>query len=132
MTDGCEITGMVSEMNRSTPVNRRLLSDYLESGDLFFRTRSGEICDIDRSEIDFLASICTGAEAVRLRLPILIGTDVSGEAGSWKVEGDTEVSVISRILGRRAYRGDYMQIYYTDLLELRRRLPTLTAIIFVP
>lgn len=119
-------------MNRSAPVNRRSLLDYLEGGDPFFTTRDGARCEIAQSELEMLGSMCTEIEKMRLRLPIMVSTDCSGEGTSWKVEGVTETSVIARLLARRVITEDHLRFFNPDLKKLRDLLPTCTVITFIP
>jgi len=122
---------MIAEMNRHIPAVRRTLLDYTENGDLTYRTKDGYVCDIEKGEIDYLNTVCTEIEKPRLRLPIYVSTDVSGETSAWKVDGALESKVIARILDRKQYRDDYIRFYYPDLQLLRRRLPSVIVVIYL-
>lgn len=130
--DPMNIEKMIADMNSSMPINRRTLSDYLENGDLTYRTRSGTSGDFSHDELEYLASFCTEVEKLRLRIPVFISTDTSSETGAWKVEGAVEAAVVSKILGRKMYREGFLRLYYPDLAELRKLLPELAVVLFLP
>lgn len=123
---------VMSDMNPNLPAERRTLTDYLDNGELFYRNRAGDRFEINVSELEDLASFCTEQEKFRLRIPIMISTDLSGEYGAWKIEGETETSVLSKITGKRIFKKDFLRFYHPDLADLRRRFPTVTVIAFVP
>lgn len=130
--DSLHLDKALMQMNSSVPVSRRSLLDYSENGDLFFVTRDGGRCEISKEEIDRLDGICTEIERMRLKLPILISTDCSGDITSWKVEGRTETAVIARVLGKNVLTEDHLRFYNPDLKRLRSLLPTCTAVTFLP
>jgi uncharacterized protein (UPF0216 family) len=130
--DSLHLDKSLMQMNSSVPVSRRSLLDYSENGDLFFSTRDGARCEISKGEIDYLDDICTEIERMRLKLPILISTDCSGDITSWKVEGRTETAVIARVLGKNILTEDHLRFYNPDLKRLRSVLPTCTAVTFLP
>lgn len=127
-----DIENMIRDMNRHMPVSRRTLLDYLGSDDDTYRTREGETCRMERNEIAFLADNCTEIEKAGLKLPVFIYTDTDSSAGGWKVSGTTEVSVISRILGKKAHRDDLLPLYYPDYAELRKVLSSVIFTVFAP
>ncbi|HKM09255.1 MAG TPA: DUF61 family protein [Candidatus Methanomethylophilaceae archaeon] len=120
------------DANVNIPVSRRTLIEYLESGESMYVTRNGEEFPMDFSEITALAEICTETEKLRLRLPIIVTTDVSGERGAWKVDGKIETSVMSKILNRRPFREDRLHFYNPHLAELRKKFPTTVVLAFIP
>lgn len=130
--DPTDIEKIISGLNAHTPGSRRSLLDYMENGNLTYRTRGGIVCDIEQSEIDFLAANCTEVEKLRLRLPIFVTTDTSGSDSAWKVDGMTESKVIARILGRTQFREDSVRFYHPDYLKLRKLLPTTAIILYLP
>lgn len=130
--DSMHLDKALMQMNSSIPVNRRSLLDYEENGDLFFTTRDGVRCEISKEEIDYLCGICTEIEKMRLKLPLLISTDCSGDITSWKVEGRTETAVAARILNKPVMSEDHLRFYNPDLKRLRSLLPSCTAVTFLP
>ena len=137
MTIGIEddprnIEAMIAGMNSNLPVRRRTLMDYIENGGDTFDTRSGDKASFDRCGIDYLDSICTDQEKLLLRLPILVSTDPSSENGGWKIDGMTEVAVVSRVLGRRVHAEDRISVYYPDLICLKKLIPGRIFTVFTP
>lgn len=130
--DPRNIPQMLANLNSNMPIKRRTLMDYIENGGNTYITKGGETCTFDRSAVEYLEGICNDQEKLTLKLPILISTDVSSDIGGWKVEGKTEVAVVSRMLNRAVHGTDYMQIYYADIAELKRKIPDLYFIVFSP
>ncbi len=119
-------------VNRSVPVNRRTIADYADNGDLFYSTKDGHICELDQGELDFLCSICSPTEMFRVRLPILIYSDTSGDCTSWKVEGPADISLVAKILRKSAASGEKLRFYNPDLKKLRQILEKSTFLVFSP
>lgn len=130
--DSMHIDKVLMQMNVSVPVSRRTLLDYAENGGLTFTTRDGHLCDISEDEIERLVSVCSEIEKMRLKIPIFISTDCSGDSTSWKVEGRTEAAVVSRILGKPVFAEDHLRFYNPDLKRLRDLFPTCTVVTFIP
>ena len=130
--DAMHLDKALMQMNSSVPVNRRTLLDYAENGDLTFSTRDGGTCEISGEEIDYLCGICTEIEKMRLKLPLMISTDCSGDITSWKVDGAVETSVVARILNKPVLSQDHLRFYNPDLKRLRSLLPTCTVVTFLP
>ncbi len=123
---------VMSDMNPNLPAERRTLTDYLENGELFYSSRAGDRFEINVSELEDLASFCTEQEKFRLRIPLMVSTDLSGEYGAWKIEGETEASVLSKITGKKIFKKGFLRFYHPDLADLRRRFPTAIIVVFVP
>ena len=85
-----------------------------------------------KEEIEYLCGICTEIEKMRLKLPLLISTDCSGDMTSWKVDGATETNIVARILNKPVLSQDHLRFYNPDLKRLRSLLPTCTAVTFLP
>jgi len=130
--DVSDVEKMIAGLNNHMPVSRRSLLDYAESNDLTYRARSGETVSIDRSEIDYLLSICTEIEKMQLRLPIFISTDISGETPAWKADGKTEAKILARILGKTLIREDSIRIYHPDYQSLMKIIPNSVIIVYIP
>ncbi len=127
-----DIENIIRDMNRHIPVSKRTLLEYLESEDDSYETKDGQRCSVDRKDLEMLASKCTEIEKMRLRVPIFVSTDTSSETGAWKVEGRTEVAVVSKLLNKRAYKDDFLRLYHPDLKDLRKMLPSLVVVLFLP
>ena len=122
---------MIAHMNKHLPSSRRTLIEYIDSGDLTYRTKEGHVYTIDKTEIEMLSGICTEIEKMRLKLPIFVSTDTSSE-NAWKVDGITETAVVSKILERRPFREDMMRFYHPDLKKLRNMLPNAVTVLYLP
>lgn len=132
MSDGpTNIGKMMGDLNPDVPIARRSLSDYIDGTDMTYRTKGGNTCTIERSEIDILSENCSESERTGLKLPIFVLTDTSGPDGAWKVEGRVESHVIAKILGRVQFREDVVRFYNPDLIKLRKVLPNSAVILFV-
>ena len=130
--DPRDVTKMLAGMNSSAPAAKVSLLDLADSDDPSFRTRSGTTVDIDREEIELLMSVCTEMEKIRLKLPITMVTDTSGEMSTWRIDGKTEAAVISRILGKPLMKEDSVRIYYPDYQILREKLPSSIVTMYLP
>ena len=130
--DPRDISRMIANLNSNIPVNRRTLMDYIENGDFTYRTKTGEVITFPREGIDYLASITDNQEKLTLRLPIFISTDTQAERSCWKVDGITETAVVSKLLGRRVHSENRLPVYYPDLMDLRKKIPELVFVLFLP
>ena len=130
--DPRDVTKMIAGMNSSIPAAKIPLLDLAESDDLSFRTRGGSVIEIDRQEIDLLMEVCTEMEKIRLRLPITMVTDTSGEISAWRIDGAVEAKVISRILDKPLLKDDSIRIFYPDYQVLREKLPTSIVTMYLP
>lgn len=132
MEDKRYVQSVLGDINSNIPISRRTLLEHMQTGDLTYRTRSNEEFKMESSEIESLAEICTDTEKIRLRLPIIISTDTSGDRGAWKVDGIIETSVMSKILSKKSYKEDILRFYNPHLAELRRKFPTIVVLAFIP
>ena len=130
--DPRDVTKMLAGMNSSAPAGKVSLLDLADSDNPSFRTRTGTVIDIDRAEIDLLMDACTEMEKIRLKLPITMVTDTSGEMSTWRIDGKTEAAVISRILGKPLIKEDSVRIYYPDYQILREKLPSSIVTMYLP
>ncbi|MBE6517878.1 MAG: DUF61 family protein [Thermoplasmata archaeon] len=128
--DALHMDKELMRMNLSIPIKRRTIIDYLDNGDLSYVTRDGNRCDIDSAELDVLDSVCTEIEKMRVRLPILVYSDASGEGTSWRVDGISDSDVVARILGKNKRLPGSLRFFNPDLHKLRKKFPTCTFIVF--
>ena len=127
-----DIGRIIAGMNSSAPTSRTPILDLAERERPSFRSKDGSVIEIDRAEIDLLLSHCTEMDKIRLRLPITMVTDTSGERSAWRIDGATEAKVIASILGKVLLREDSIRIYYPDYSILREKLPTSIVILYIP
>jgi hypothetical protein len=127
-----ETEHLLKGINDHAPVARRSLAEYIDSDDRTYRTRSGHVCEISRKDIERLCEICEEREKLTLRLPIMVTTDISSSQGAWKVEGRTEVSVVSKLLSKKPLRDDLIILYHPHLKELQKMLNDSVIVLFSP
>ncbi|MDR2866761.1 MAG: DUF61 family protein [Methanomassiliicoccaceae archaeon] len=127
-----EVEHLLSGINDHAPVGRRNIIDHMDSKDYTYRTRAGHVCEMTRDEVSMIYNACTERDKLTLRLPIIVMTDTSYEQPVWKVEGRAEVSVISKLLGKRPLRDDLIHLYHPHLKELHKMLPNSAVTVFVP
>ena len=130
--DPRDISRMVAGLNSNMPVSRRTLMDYIENGNYFYTTKTGDKIEFPQEGIEYLASITDDQEKLLLRLPVFVSTDTASERACWKVDGRTEVAVMSKVLQRRVHSADRMPVYYPDLSDLKKKMPGLVFTIFLP
>jgi uncharacterized protein (UPF0216 family) len=61
-----------------------------------------------------------------------VATDISTSQGAWKVEGRTEVAVVSKLLSKNPLKDDLILFYHPHLKELQKRLPNAVMVMFLP
>lgn len=122
---------IMSGINSHVPVSRCTLSECLEKGSGSYRTRSGDTVEMDPAEIEYLGTVCDSIDSMKLRLPISIRTDVSGDAPAWEVDGVVESKVIAAVLGKTKIRDDMIRFYNPDYRVLVKKLPTTTTVLFI-
>lgn len=127
-----DVEHIISEANNHIPVSRKTLLEHIDANIMEYRTKDGLACSIDPDELHYLEENCTEVEKMRLRIPIFVGTDTSSSSGAWKVEGKTEVAVISRILDKKIHTDDFLRLYHPDYIELKKRLSSLIFVLFTP
>jgi uncharacterized protein (UPF0216 family) len=127
-----EIEHLLKDINAHAPAARRTLAEHMDSGDLTYRTRNGHVCTISKEETDALCRVCTEQEKFLLRLPMMAVADASFEQSVWKIEGRTEVSVVSKLLSKVPLREDLIHLYHPHLRELQKMLPKSVTVLFIP
>ena len=114
------VKSIMSDLNRNLAVSKPSLFEMEQSGDYTYRTRDGSVIDIGKEQFEVLWNICDDSERLRLRIPIYVSTDVSGEVSAWKVEGKVEAAVVARLLGKPVFRDDRVRLYNPDLKKLKK------------
>ncbi len=106
--------------------------ELMDSDDTTYKMRDGSIIEIPREQLQILWDACDDAQRLRLKLPMYVGTDISGETSAWKVEGVAEVAAVARLVGKKNYREDYLRLYHPDLKLLKSLIPDCFLMAFVP
>lgn len=125
------VGSVMRELNSNLAVNKPLLSEMID-GQRTFRLRDGSEIEVPEEQLQRIWDVCDDSERLRLRIPIYVSTDISGEGSAWKVEGTAEASVVSKLLNRRMYKDGFIRLYHPDLKELRRMIGDAVLVIFTP
>jgi len=125
-------TKMFQSMNNHIPALRPNLADLMVSKEPSYTGKDGHTYLVDRKELEILAKNLDEWDWPKLKIPILLMTDTNYEGGMWKVIGKTEVRVISKIINREPEREDEILIFYPQLMDLRKMLPTCTNTMYMP
>jgi len=126
-----EMRKLLESMNWHVPAKRVSLGELRRQVEAGYQAKDGRRYHISKEEINLVASLLDPWDQDRIKLPIIVMTDAS-EGGMWKVMGRLEVKVVSQIVGRTPEFEDQMRLFHPHVVELRRRLPTATTIMFSP
>jgi hypothetical protein len=88
---------------------------------------------MDKAELDLISTSIPRFLWSRLRLPMLIEMSPDFGNGAARVQGEPEVELVAKILGKVRPQAQTKQIiiYLAEVRELRRKLPTTTQYAFV-
>lgn len=124
---------MIQQMNSSLPAKRILLSELLKMQEPHYVGRDDRKYLLEKPEIELIESILKNHGVADIKLPLLLIGDASMEQSTWRIEGETECMVIMEILGRKpSERKDKIFLYAAHMSIIRRKLPTTTALMFLP
>lgn len=133
MQEETQVRKLLEIMNRHVPTKRISLAELIRSQEAGYQGKDGVNYHIKRKELELLDAMLDPTEKQKLKLPIIIMTDTSYEAGgAWKVMGKVEVKVVSKIVGREPEFSDQMRLFHPHMVQLRRELPTATTTLFTP
>ena len=122
---------IMSDLNSNLAAAKVPLNDMMD-GDRRYKMRDGSEIEVPEEQVERIWAACDDATRIRLKLPIYISTDVSGEVAAWKVEGTAEVAAIAGILNKTVHVPGFLRLYYPDLKELRRLIPDCIIAVFQP
>jgi uncharacterized protein (UPF0216 family) len=123
---------LFKSMNEHVPVQRPNLADLLEMEEPVYSGKDGRMYHLDKVELKLISENIEKWDWARLKIPILLMTDTCEEQGCWKVMGKVEVRLISRLVHREPEREDEMRLFYPQLYEIRKMLPTSTNAMYMP
>ncbi|MDD2836265.1 MAG: DUF61 family protein, partial [Methanothrix sp.] len=86
---------------------------------------------IEKAELDLISQSIPRFLWSRLRLPLLIEMSPDYGNGAARVQGEPEVELVAKVLGKDRPRERQIIIYLPEVRELRRKLPTTTQYAFV-
>ena len=125
------VASIMQDLNSNLAAGKKPLTAMVD-GDRTYSIRDGSTIDVSPEQLQTIWDVCDDSERIRLRLPIYIGTDVSGETSAWKVEGEVEAAVIAKLLGKKIHRDGYLRLYHPDLKQLKTMIPDCFLMVFTP
>ena len=132
MLDERVMERLIRNMNEHIPSKRKSLATMLDENEPFYEGKDGRRYIVSKDELRKIASIADPWDLDRIKIPILLMTDTGYGTGYWKVIGKAETRVISRLINREPEKEDEIIIFYPNLNDLRRLLPTATNAMYMP
>jgi uncharacterized protein (UPF0216 family) len=132
MFDERVLEKLFKSMNEHLPAQRPNLADLLEMVEPCYTGKDGRRYHLGKAELNLISENVDKWDWPRLKLPIFLMTDTSHEQGCWKVMGKVEVRLISRLIHREPEREDEMRVFYPQLHDIRKILPTTTNSMYMP
>lgn len=127
-----DINKVLAGMNTHIPAVRRPLLELAEEAEPTYRTRAGDTVTMERSEIEYILNECSEMDKIRMKLPILVTTDISGDIPAWRVDGAAESRLVAKILKKPQICDGSIRFYNPEYQILRRILPTCAIIVYLP
>jgi uncharacterized protein len=121
----------IQTMNQHLPNKRINLADLMTMEKPGIRGKDNTFFLMDKAELDLISQSLPRFLWSRLRLPLLIEMSPDYGNGAARVQGEPEVELVSKILGKERSHEKQIIIYLPEVRELRRKLPTATQYAFV-
>ena len=121
----------IQTMNQHLPSRRLNLTELLAMEKPGIRGKDNTFFVMDRSELKLISESVPRFLWSRLRLPMLIEMSPDFGGGGARIQGEAEVELTSKILGKERPLDRQIVIYLPEVRELRRKLPTTTQYAFV-
>ncbi len=121
----------IQTLNQHLPGKRLTLTDLLGMEKPGIKGKDNSFFIMDKSELELISQSLPRFMWNRLRLPMLIEMSPDFGSGSARVQGEAEVEVVSKILGKSRTYEKQLIIYMPEVRELRRKLPTTTQYAFI-
>lgn len=121
----------IQAMNQHLPSKRLRLTELLEMEKPGIRGKDNTFFIMDKPELELISQSLPRFMWSRLRLPLLIEMSPDFGSGAARVQGEVEVEVVRKILGKDRSMEKQIIIYMPEVRELRRKLPTTTQYAFV-
>lgn len=122
----------IQTMNQHLPNRRLNLIELMEMEKPGVRGKDNTFFIMEKSELNLISQSIPRFLWGRLRLPMLIEMSPDFGSGAARVQGEVEVELTSKILGKEKPLGARQTIIYLpEVRELRRKLPTTTQYAFV-
>jgi uncharacterized protein len=121
----------IQTMNQHLPNKRINLTELMTMEKPGIKGKDNTFFIVDKAELDLISKSIPRFLWSRLRLPMLIEMSPDYGNGAARVQGETEVELVSKILGKERSQAKQIIIYLPEVRELRRKLPTTTQYAFV-
>ncbi|MCX6676412.1 MAG: DUF61 family protein [Methanothrix sp.] len=121
----------IQTMNQHLPNKRINLTELLTMEKPGIKGKDNTFFIMDKAELDLISKSIPRFLWSRLRLPMLIEMSPDYGSGAARVQGEPEVELVAKILGKDRPQAKQIIIYLPEVRELRRKLPTTTQYAFV-
>jgi uncharacterized protein len=121
----------IQTMNQHLPNKRINLAELLTMEKPGIKGKDNTFFIMDKAELDLISQSLPRFLWSRLRLPMLIEMSPDYGNNAARVQGEPEVELVSKILGKDRPQAKQIIIYLPEVRELRRKLPTTTQYAFV-
>ena len=121
----------IQTMNQHLPNKRINLTELLTMEKPGIKGKDNTFFIMDKAELDLISKSLPRFLWSRLRLPMLIEMSPDYGSGAARVQGESEVELVAKILGKERPQAKQIIIYLPEVRELRRKLPTTTQYAFV-
>jgi len=121
----------IQTMNQHLPTRRINLTQLLTMEKPGVKGKDNAFFVMDKVELDLISQSLPRFLWSRLRLPLLIEMSPDFGNGAARVQGEPEVELVSKILGKERPHAKQIIIYLPEVRELRRKLPTTTQYAFI-
>jgi uncharacterized protein (UPF0216 family) len=121
----------IQTMNQHLPSRRINLTELLAMEKPGIKGKDNTFFVIEKAELDLISQSLPRFLWSRLRLPLLIEMSPDYGNGAARVQGEPEVELVSKLLGKERPQAKQMIIYLPEVRELRRKLPTTTQYAFI-
>jgi len=121
----------IQTMNQHLPSRRINLTELLAMEKPGIKGKDNTFFIMEKAELDLISQSLPRFLWSRLRLPLLIEMSPDFGNGAARVQGEPEVELVSKLLGKERPQAKQMIIYLPEVRELRRKLPTTTQYAFI-
>jgi hypothetical protein len=121
----------IQTMNQHLPSRRINLTELLAMEKPGIKGKDNTFFIMEKAELDLISQSLPRFLWSRLRLPLLIEMSPDFGNGAARVQGEPEVELVSKLLGKERPSARQMIIYLPEVRELRRKLPTTTQYAFI-
>lgn len=121
----------IQTMNQHLPGKRLTLTELLAMEKPGTKGKDNTFFIMDKPELQLISESLPRFMWNRLRLPMLIEMSPDFGSGSARIQGEAEIEVVSKILGKPRTYEKQLIIYMPEVRELRKKLPTTTQYAFI-